>query len=82
MAYRQGAIASLALCVVVGVASCAYQPKSSTPLAIQKDVAQPAAISGPAGQEGKNLSAGGSDTDCVLRTGDLHLWCKWIARYY
>ena len=74
MAYRDGVIASLALCVAVGVASCAYQPKSFTPLAIQKDVAQPAAISGPAGEEGKNLSAGGSDTDCVLTTGDLHLW--------
>lgn len=82
MAYRQRATASLALCIVVAVTSCAYQQKFSTSLAIQKDVAQPAAISGPAGQEGKNLSAGGSDTDCVLTTCDLHLWCKWITRYY
>ena len=82
MAYRRGAIASMALCIVVAVTSCAYQQKFSTPLAIKKDVAQPAAIPGSAGEEGKTLAAEGRDSDCVLTTGDLHLWCKWIARYY
>ena len=82
MAYRREAIASMALSIVVAVTSCAYQPKSSTPLPIQKDVVQPAAIPGSAGEEGKTLAAEGRDSDCVLTTGDLHLWCKWIARYY
>jgi hypothetical protein len=48
---------------------------------MQKE-SQPVMLNGPARQEEKRLSAVGSDSDCVLTTGDIHLWCKWITRYY
>jgi hypothetical protein len=82
MAHRRGAVAIMALCLGVALASCAYQPNSSTPLSIQKDVVQPARLTAPPLQQGKKLTAVGSDSDCVLTTGELHLWCKWITRYY
>ena len=82
MAHRQRAIGVTAVCIGLAIASCAYQPHPATSLAIQKDVVQPTVLTPPAGQEGKKLSAEGGDTDCVLTTGDIHLWCKWIARYY
>lgn len=81
MSHRPGPIAFTALCFGFVLASCTFQPKSPTPLAIQQDI-QPAALAGPAGQEGKKLSAVGNESDCVLTTGDIHLWCKWITRYY
>jgi hypothetical protein len=63
------------------LSSCAFQSNSTTPVAIQEDM-QPAAVARPAAQEGKKFSAIGSDIDCVLTTGDIHFWCKWISRYY
>ena len=81
MAHKPATIALLALGIGFAVASCAFQPKPATPLAMQKEN-QPVMLNGPAGQEGKRLSAVGSDSDCVLTTGDIHLWCKWITRYY
>lgn len=81
MAHKPGTIALLALGVGFAVASCTFQPKPATPLVIQKEI-QPAVSTGPAGQEGKKLSAVGNDSDCVLTTGEIHLWCKWITRYY
>ena len=81
MAHKPATIALLALGVGFAVASCALQPKPATPSAMQKEN-QPVLLNGPAGQEGKRLSAVGSDSDCVLTTGEIHLWCKWITRYY
>jgi len=82
MAHKPGAIALAALSVGFALASCASQPNSSTsPLAMQKEI-QPAVLTEPAEPGGKRLSAVGIDSDCVLTTGEIHLWCKWIARYY
>ena len=81
MAHRPGAIAVTALCVGCVVASCAFQSNSTVPLVIHQET-QPTVLTVPAGQEGKRLSAAGSESDCVLTTGDIHLWCKWISRYY
>ena len=81
MAQKPATIALLALGVGFAIASCAFQPTPATPLVIQKEV-QPAELTWPAGQEGKKLSAVGNDSDCVLTTGDIHLWCKWITRHY
>ena len=82
MAFSSRAIVAAALCVGFTATSCAFQPNSSKPLAIEQDGVPPTVLTGNAEQEGKKLSAIGSDADCVLTTGDIHLWCKWIARYY
>ena len=79
MAHKLATIVLLALGVGFAVASCAFQPKPATPLVIQEEI-QPAELTGPVRQEGKR--AVGSDSDCVLTTGEIHLWCKWITRYY
>jgi hypothetical protein len=81
MAHKPATIALLALGIGLVLASCAFQPNPPTPLAMQKE-SQPVMLNGPARQEEKRLSAVGSDSDCVLTTGDIHLWCKWITRYY
>ena len=81
MGRRTGTIAFTALCMGFSTASCVFRPSPPPPLAIENDI-QPATLSGPAGNEGKKLSSVDSELDCVLTTGDIHLWCKWIARYY
>ena len=81
MAHKPGAIALTALSLGFALASCAFQPNSSTPPLAKQNEVQPAVLTEPAGQE-KRLSAVGSDSDCVLTTGEIHLWCKWIGRYY
>ena len=81
MAHRPGAIAFTALGLGLAVTSCAFQPNSSTSSFTQKEN-QPVVSTGPAGHERKTLSAVGSDSDCVMTTSDIHLWCKWISRYY
>jgi hypothetical protein len=78
MAHKSVASVLTALSVGFALASCAFQPNSSTPpLAMQKKI-QPKVLTEP----GKKLSAVGTDSDCVLTTGEIHLWCKWISRYY
>ena len=69
-----------ALAMGFAVASCSHQPTATTTFAIQKDAAPPAPV--PPGQDEKKLSAAGNDSDCVLTTGDIRLWCKWITQYY
>ena len=76
------AIAVMAFSVGLSVTSCAYHPRSDTPMAIKKDLVQPNLSTGQQGREGKHVSAMGSDSDCVLATGDIHLWCSWITQYY
>jgi hypothetical protein len=80
MAQKPATIALLALGVGCVIASCAFPPTPATPLIIQEEI-QPAE-SEPAGQERRKLSAAGNDSDCVLTTGEIHLWCNWITRYY
>jgi hypothetical protein len=79
MAQKPGAVALAVLTVGFALASCAFQSNSTTPV---PDDTQPAPMTRLADQEGKKFSAIGSDADCVLTTGDIHFWCKWIARYY
>ena len=79
MAQRLAAVAFAVLNVGFVLTSCAFQ---STPTVAVPDGMQPAATAQPAQQEGKKFSAIGNDADCVLTTADIHLWCKWIARYY
>jgi len=81
MAQKPATIALLALGVGCVITSCAFQPTPATPLITQKEI-QPAELTEPAGQERRKLSAAGNDSDCVLTTGEIHLWCKWITRYY
>lgn len=81
MGKKPATIALLALGVGCVIASCAFQPTPATPLVIQKET-QPAELTEPAGQERRKLSAAGNDSDCVLTTGEIHLWCNWITRYY
>lgn len=81
MRHELETLALSALCLGLALTSCTFQPPSPTPLTVQEDI-QPAAAAGPAGHEGKKLSAVGGESDCVLTTGDIHLWCKWITRYY
>jgi hypothetical protein len=81
MRHRPGTMAFAALCVGCSLASCAVPPRSSAPLAIEEET-QSSALSHPSGQEGRKLSAVGNESDCVLMTADIHLWCKWITRYY
>ena len=79
---KPGVNAVIALCLGVAATSCTLQPVSPTPLSIQKDVVKPDMLSVPEGQAGKKLSAMGIESDCILTTGDIHFWCKWIDRYY
>lgn len=81
MAQKPATIALLALGVGCVITSCAFQPTPATPLVLQKE-SQPAELTEPAGQERRKLSAAGNDSDCMLTTGEIHLWCKWITRYY
>jgi hypothetical protein len=73
-------MAFAALCVGFALASCAFPPKSSAPLPIENET--PAALPRLAGPDGKKLSAVDNESDCVLTTADIHLWCNWITRYY
>ena len=81
MAQKPATIALLALGVGCVIASCAFPPTPATPLVIQKEI-QPAELTEPAGQQKSTLPAAANDSDCVLTTGEIHLWCKWITRYY
>jgi hypothetical protein len=71
-----------ALGVGFTVMSCAFQHDSTEPLAIENEPVRSTMLTAPIAQEGKRFSAVGNDADCVLTTADIHLWCKWITRYY
>ena len=79
MAQRPGAVAFAVLNVGFVLTSCAFQSKSTAPVAVPDE---PAAMAQPAQQDEKKFSAKDNDADCVLTTGEIHLWCKWISRYY
>jgi|KBSMisStandDraft_5_1062788.scaffolds.fasta_scaffold06682_6 hypothetical protein len=82
MSHKPGVITVTALCVGFAMTSCTLQPTSPTQLAIQKDELRPSMLTVPGIQEGKHLSIVGTESDCILTTGDIHFWCKWIDRYY
>jgi hypothetical protein len=79
---RREAFALTAFSVAVTLCGCTLQTHPYSSLTVQKDVPRPADLASDAQQERKHLSARDSDADCVLTTGDIHLWCKWISRYY
>ena len=81
MAQQSCAVVLTILSVGFALASCAFQSNSAAPLAVPTDI-QPAVNDRPAEHEGKKYSAVGRDADCVMTTGDIHLWCKWITKYY
>jgi len=75
-------IAVAALVFASVITSCAYQPKVSEPLLSQQGKIQPTVTSEPLTQERRTLAGRDKDSDCILTTRDIHLWCNWIARYY
>jgi hypothetical protein len=82
MSHGRGPLAATALCVGVAVSSCAFQSASTPSLPIPQNVVQPTDQNIPPHPQGKQLSRADSDSDCVLSRGDLHLWCRWITRFY
>ena len=78
MALRRGTVVIL-VCVACTFVSCASQPQPALPT--HNDVLQPTVLSQKE-QERHKLSATDGEADCVLTTGNIHLWCKWITRYY
>jgi hypothetical protein len=80
MALRRMAIVTL-IYVACTFISCAAQSQPLSRLPIQNDVLQSTVLS-QTEQERHKLSAADGEADCVLTTGDIHLWCKWITRYY
>jgi hypothetical protein len=63
------------------VTSCAYQRTSTTSLNGQQELLPSTAFTEPL-KEGRIVSGEGKESDCVLTTPNIHLWCNGIARYY
>jgi hypothetical protein len=78
MELRRGT-AVILICVACTFVSCASQPQPALPT--PNDVLQ-STVSSQNVQERHKLSAKDGEADCVLTTGNIHLWCKWITRYY
>jgi len=78
MELRRGT-AVILVCVACTFVSCASQPQPA--LSTPNDVLR-STVSSQKEQERHKLSAKDGETDCVLTTGNIHLWCKWITRYY
>jgi hypothetical protein len=72
----------LALSLVLTLTSCASPPTRVDASASPRDTGQPALSSQVLGPDQKTLSESVKEADCVLSTGAIHLWCKWISRYY
>jgi hypothetical protein len=75
-----GVVAALFLASVI--TSCAYQPKVGEPLLSQQGKIQPIVTSEPLQQEQRTLAGHDKESNCILTTHDIHLWCNWIAQYY
>ena len=74
------AVAALVLASVI--TSCAFQPKAGEPLMSQQGEIQSTVTSESLRQERRTLAGRDKESDCILTTRDIHLWCNWIARYY
>ena len=77
MPHIRWTLAVTALVLWSAVTSCAYLSQTS-----QQDETQPALSAEPIGQTGRTLLGAGKESDCILSTPDIHLWCTWISRYY
>ena len=82
MSQKPNALAVTACCIGLSVSACALHENTNPSLTIQKDVVQTTVLTGAAQSQDKPFAATDGDSDCVLTTGDIHLWCKWISRYY
>jgi hypothetical protein len=82
MLSKREAFSVTAFSIAVSISACAVHPPTAPALPLTKDVVHPNGLSDPAQEKQKHLSAGDTDSDCVMTTGDIHLWCKWISRYY
>ena len=80
MPHRREAFALMALSIGLTVSACTFPAHSPRSFAIQDNVVQSTAVTDTA--QGKHLSAVAGESDCVLTSGDVHLWCNWITRYY
>jgi hypothetical protein len=75
-------VAVAALVFASVVTSCAFQPKVGEPVMSQQGEIQSTVTSESLTQERRTLAGRDKDSDCILTTRDIHLWCNWIARYY
>jgi hypothetical protein len=82
MSQRREALAVTACCIGMSMSSCTFHPATNPSLTIHKDIDQATVLTGAPRAGEKPLSAANRDSDCVLTTGDIHLWCTWISRYY
>ena len=82
MSQRREALTVTACYIGLSVSACAFHPNSSPSLTLQTDVVQPTVLTDAAHPDDKPFATADRDSDCVLTTGDIHLWCKWISRYY
>lgn len=80
MPHRREAVGLMAFWIGLAVSSCTFQANSPRSSAIPNNAIQPADVRRMA--QPKHLVAVGSESDCVLTTGDIHLWCNWITQYY
>ena len=80
MPHRREAVALMALLIGLAVSSCTFHAHSARSLDMPNNVVEPTVVTSTA--SGEQLSAVGSESDCVLSTADVHLWCNWITRYY
>ena len=68
--------------LIFSMASCANQPPAVESLTTQPELMSPTVFTEPPTQERQTVSGASKDADCVLTTGDVHLWCNWISKYY
>jgi hypothetical protein len=78
MTHTREAVALMACWIGLTASSCTFQAHSPRPLSIQNNPAQQTVVR-PSTQA---ISDAGSASDCVLSRDEVHLWCKWITRYY
>ena len=82
MAHKREAFVLTAFSIAVSVSGCAFPTHTHSTSPIPQDVVRSTDLTNQTQPEGKHLSARDRDSDCVLTTADIHLWCKWISRYY
>lgn len=77
MPHTRWTLAVTAFVLWFAVTSCASERQTS-----QQDETQPALSTEQLGQTERTIVGAGKESDCILSTPDIHLWCTWISRYY
>jgi hypothetical protein len=75
MARTREAVAVTACWIGLTTSSCTFQAHAPRSLSLQNNPAQQSVMA-PASQA---IFSPGSESDCVLTKGEVHLWCKWIT---